>query len=142
MHLQRCAKTLNKLWGILKNFAKRHGTEQTAAEMALSMHGNMSYDGGIIGKMANLATGLKGEIGARGMLRRKRTQNQETFEAMRNSDEGRRLSEGIGDSSNMLNNRPQTLMIKARDAAQSFQGAYATMTQASEQFQKCICLVW
>lgn len=132
-------KNAEQTLGDLKSFSKKHNiSEQTAAEMALSVHGNINYDGGIIGKMANLATGLKAEIGARGNAGiNSSAQNQEIYDAMKNSDEGRRLSEGIGDllqhakqSSSNINDQA------ARDAAQSFQGAYATMTQASEQFQK------
>lgn len=132
-------KNAEQTLGDIKNFAKRHGiSEQTATEMGLKMNAGISFDGGLPGKALGAITGLKGKIGIDGNAGvSSSAQNQETFEAMRNSDEGRRLSQGIGDllqhakqSSSNINDQA------ARDAAQSFQGAYATMTQASEQFQK------
>lgn len=120
-------KNAEQTLGDIKNFAKRHGiSEQTAAEMALKFNAGLGINTSLF------KAGIDGSASISA-----NAQNQKTMEAMSNSDEGRRLSRGVGEllqhakqSSSNINDQV------ARDAAQSFQGAYATMTQASEQFQK------
>ncbi|KAB2835372.1 MAG: hypothetical protein F9K49_03875 [Caedimonadaceae bacterium] len=120
-------KNAEQTLGDLKSFSKKHNiSEQTAAEMALRVNAGGGMNLGFV------KVGLDGSAGISS-----NAQNQHIYDSMKNSDEGRRLSEGIGDllqhakqSSSSINDQA------AQDASRSFQGAYATMTQASEQFQK------
>lgn len=125
--------------GDLKSFSKKHNiSEQTAAEMALRVNAGISYDGGLPGQALGAITGLKGRVGIEGSGGvSANAQNQEIYDAMKNSDEGQRLSKGVGEvMQHAKQNSANITDQAARDAAQSFQGSYAEMSQASEQFQK------
>lgn len=113
--------------GDLKSFSQKHNiTEQTAAEMALKASLGGSFNLGFV------KGGIDGTAGVSA-----NAYNQEAYDAVKNSDEGRRLSQGLGEIMQYAKQNSANITDQsARDAAQSFQGSYATMTQASEQFQK------
>jgi conjugal transfer mating pair stabilization protein TraG len=111
----------------LKNFAKRHGvSEQTATEMALRANAGIGINTSIF------KAGIDGSAGISA-----NAQNQKALDALNSSDLGRRVSEGIGEVIQYSKQHGSNINDQAaRDSSRSLQGAYATMNQASEQFQK------
>lgn len=120
-------KRLEESAGFVKQFASKHGiSEQTAAEMALRANVGIGINTPIF------KAGVDGSAGISA-----NTQNQKALDAMKNTDLGHRVSEGVSFAMQYAKQHGANLSDQAaRDAARSFQGAYATMTQASEQFQK------
>lgn len=113
--------------GDLHQFAKRHGiNEQTAADMAIRVNAGANLNLGFV------KTGIDGSTGVSS-----NAQNQEAFDALKSTDLGRRVSEGVGQVIQYAKQNGANITDQsASDAAKSFQGSYAEMSQASEQFQK------
>ncbi|ARN84777.1 conjugal transfer protein TraG N-terminal domain-containing protein [Candidatus Nucleicultrix amoebiphila] len=120
-------KRLEQTMGDLQQFSKNNNiTEQTAAEMALRVNAGASLNLGFV------KTGIDGSTGLSA-----NAQNQEAFQKIKNTDLGKRVSEGLSFAMQYAKQNSANITDQAaRDAAQSFQGSYAEMQQSSEQFQK------